>query len=79
MRLAFQHHSWASQRVLEAWSELTPGGDLLDSRRLRRRRRHNEHLIGTDGWYLFGLGGAAATLTNIVLNGTWRKALLATP
>jgi uncharacterized damage-inducible protein DinB len=55
---AFDHHVWASVRLIDTCMQLTPGrlvesvpgtyGPILDTLR---------HLVGADAWYLFVIGG----------------------
>ena len=58
---AFAHHAWATVRLIDACTVLTPErlaaavpgtyGSILDTMR---------HLVGADSWYLFDLTGDAA-------------------
>ena len=60
---AFGHHVWASLRLIESCEDLSaeqlassvPGtyGSVLDTLR---------HLVGSDRWYLYRIGGERATL-----------------
>jgi uncharacterized damage-inducible protein DinB len=58
---AFAHHTWATERLIDACTVLTPErlaaavpgtyGSILDTMR---------HLVGADSWYLFDLTGDVA-------------------